>query len=465
MTPSKPLRLLAAVSVVAVLAGCSTVGKLNPFGRGGDDRASSATQGERIPVIFADDAIAPAEALKGQDFFLPDAQPVVAWPQAGGTPGQPVENAAAAPAFQIAWRRGVGSGSTRHRHLTATPVAADGKVFTMDAQATVSALDAKSGARLWQTDLKSRERRDKDGFGGGVAYADGKLFVTSGYRVVAALDPASGAVLWKTNVGSPIHGAPSVIGGKVMAVDLDDKLTAFDVATGAEVWSYQGLTEPARILAASAPAVTEGSVVAAFASGELVALLPANGNDLWSQSLSRSNRNNALSEIRDIAGRPVIFKDIVYAASHSGVFAAVDLRTGGGKWVLPVSSITTPWAAGDVVYIISKGGELMAVSRETGQIYWIKELNPGGVKASGKRGGFFGRFGRGAKIATYWSGPVLASGRLIVVSSQGQALALDPKTGAQQSALNLGGPALLTPIAMDGLLYVQTDNGELVAIR
>lgn len=464
MTPSKPLRLLAAVSAVAVLAGCSTVSRLNPFDRGGGSE-STATQGERIPVIFADDKLAVADALKGQDFFVPEAQPVASWTQAAGTPGQAVENAAAASAFQVAWRRGVGDGSTRKRHITATPVAANGRVYVMDAHARVSAVDAKSGARVWEQDLRSRERRDKDGFGGGVAFADGKLFVTSGYRVVAALDANTGAVLWKTSVGVPIHGAPAVVGGKVVAVDLDNKLTAWDVATGAEAWSYQALSEPARILAASAPAVTENALVAAFASGELVALSPANGNDLWTQSLSRSNRNNALSEIRDIAGHPLISRDAVFAGSHSGVFAAVDLRTGGGKWVLPVASITSPWAAGDVVYFISKSGQLAAANRENGQIYWIKELNPGGAQATAKRGGFFGRFGRGAKIPTYWSGPVLASGRLVVASSHGQVLALDPKTGAQQSALNVGGPVLLSPIAMDGLLYVMTDEAQLVAIR
>jgi outer membrane protein assembly factor BamB len=453
---------LAALMLATSLAGCSTVSRLNPFG-GGDEDRSTATQGERIPVIFAEDTLAVADALKGQTFFLPEAQPVASWPQPSGPVDQEVENVQAAASFQVAWRRGVGEGSSRHQHITAPPVAANGRIYTMDSQATVVASDAKTGARVWSADLRSKERRDRAAFGGGVAFADGKLYVTSGYRFVAQLDANTGAVLWRTAVESPIHGAPTVRGGKVYAIDLDDKLSAFDIATGAEVWSYQGLTEPARILAASSPAVTDTAVVGAFASGELVALLPANGNDLWSQSLSRSNRNNALSEIRDIAGRPVVFKDVVYAASHSGVFAAVDLRTGGGKWVIPVSSISTPWPAGDVVFLVSKAGQVICAARETGQVYWIRELNT--AETPQKRRGFFGRLGRGAKIPPYWFGPVLASGRLVLVSSQGQAIALDPKTGATQSTVSLGSPALMSPIAMDGMLYVMTDAAELVAIQ
>ena len=118
---------------------------------------------------------------------------------------------------------------------------------------------------------------------------------------------------------------------RVFAVAIDNTLLTFDTATGATGWTYQALSESARILAASSPAVSGDTVVAAFGSGELVALRAANGNDLWNEALSRANRNNALSEIRDIPGRPVIYQGDVFAVSHSGVFAATDLRTGQAR--------------------------------------------------------------------------------------------------------------------------------------
>ena len=60
---------------------------------------------------------------------------------------------------------------------------------------------------------------------------------------------------------------------------------------------------------------------------------------------------------------------------------------------------------------------------------------------------------------------VLASNRLITVSSAGYAVAMDPKTGQIEKTIKLGAPALITPIAMGGMLYVLLDNGDLVAIR
>lgn len=449
MTPRR--RLAAALLVAAAaasLGACSTVEKVNPFKKAAPKAV--AADGRRISIIAFDQKVEVSDTLKGVDFFLPPATPQADWQLPGGNAEQSIEHVQAAPDFVIAWKKGFGKGSDRKAHVTAPPIMADGKVYVMDGEATVAALDAQTGAIAWRTELKPKNKKDKDGYGGGVAYADGKVFVSSGFRLVAQLDGATGAVGWRQNTESPVHGAPTVSRGRVMAISTDDQLLTFDAASGAEGWNYQALTEPARILSASSPAVSGDTIVAAFASGEVVALRSANGNDLWNNTLSQGSRTNALSEIRDVAGRPVIYKGDVFAASHSGVFAATDLRTGQPRWSLPISSISTPWAAGDVVYVISQAGELICISRENGQVYWIKDLNAG-IKKTKDRATF--------------AGPILVSDRLIVVSSDGRALAINPKTGDVEKTLKLGAPVLIAPIAAGNMIYVVTDDAQVVAIR
>jgi outer membrane protein assembly factor BamB len=260
--------------------------------------------------------------------------------------------------------------------------------------------------------------------------------------------------LWKTATDEPIHAAPTVSDGRVFVVTLDDQLLSFDSATGTPGWNYQAIIEPARMLAASSSAISGDTLVTAFASGEVIAKRVTNGNDLWNQALSRSNRNSALSEIRDIAGRPVIYKGNVYAASHSGVFASFDLRTGAPVWTLPVASFTTPWAAGDVVYLVSQTGQLICVSRESGGVYWIVDLNASAGKKEKK-----------SKGIVYWFGPTLADNRLILTSSRGDIEARDPKTGDFISVIHTGAPMTQPPIAASGMLYVVNERAELVAIR
>jgi len=362
---NRVLKVALLGGLAVSLASCGTVRNALPFGLGGSkEPQATATAGQRISVLEFEQQLAPSAALSGRDFFLPGPQAATAWSQPGGNADNSVEHVIAAPGFTVAWRRGVGAGSSRTRQVMAPVVADNGRVFVLDGEATVSALDSGTGAQAWKVNIRPDEREGGrrgffgiggtggttgGGFGGGVAVGGGKVFVSSGYRIVTALDQATGAVLWTTPVDVPIHGAPTVSGSRVFVVDVENQIQAFDTTTGAQDWSYRGIPEPARIMRASSPAVTGDTVVAPFSSGEVVALRAATGQSVWQQVLSRTSRTSALSEIRDIAGRPVISRGVVYAISHSGLLSALDIRTGQPKWSpLPIAGVNAPLPVGDV---------------------------------------------------------------------------------------------------------------------
>jgi outer membrane protein assembly factor BamB len=461
MTPSR--KTLAAAVLVALvgLGGCSTVERINPFKGKGPPQETA--EGERISIVADDQKLEPAEALKGVDFALPPTQPVNDWPLPGDNPEQLTPNAEGSAGLSIAWRRSFGQGSKEGSQVEAPPVEAGGKVFVMDGVAQVSAIDARSGQVVWRTSIRPNDnRRDREGCCGGLAFADGKLYATSGFREVVQLDAGSGRLGWRTRTEEPIHGAPTVAGGRVYAVALDNTLMTFDAASGQAGWTYQALSEPARILRASSPAVEGDTVVAAFGSGELVALRTANGNDLWNEALSRASRNSALSEIRDIAGRPVIYNGDVFAVSHSGVFAATDLRTGQPRWTLPIVGITTPLPASDVVYVVAKDGKLVCVARESGQVYWIKDLNAGYV---GKKVGGFMGVGKHHETKPLWTSPILVNNHLILGNSDGKVASVNAKTGDIERKVDLGAAVDIAPIVAGGMIYVVTDTAQLIALR
>jgi outer membrane protein assembly factor BamB len=458
---SRTRQVFLVAAAAAALAGCSTVSRLNPFKGSGPPK--EVAEGQRINIVSENEVLAVSESLKGVGFALPAPAPVAEWPLPGGTLEQSVENVAAGANLSVAWRHGIGEETNRAVHITAPPIAAAGKIFTMDAEAGVEAHDARSGAEVWHVNLRpSDNRRDREAFGGGLAFADGKLYVTSGYRFVAAVDAASGKLLWRTRTDEPIHAAPTVADNRVMAVALDNSLLTFDAASGAAGWTYQALSEPARILAASSPAVSGDTVVASFGSGELVALRITNGNDLWDEALSRASPTSSLSEIRDIPGRPVIYRGDVFAVSHSGVFSATDLRTGQARWSLPVVGITTPLPAGDVVYVVTKDGRLVCASRDNGQVFWIRDLNAG-FKPH-REGGFL-HIGSHVVPKPIWSSPLLADNRLLLAGTSGELVAVNAKTGEIEKRVKLGAPVLLGPIAAGDTVYVVTDTAQLIALR
>ena len=473
---NRVLKVALLCGLAVTVASCGTVRRVLPFGLGGaDEPRATATEGQRVSVLEFEQQLAPSAALSGRDFFLPAPQPAAAWTQPGGTAENSVEHVVAASDFGVAWRRDVGAGSSDTRQVMAPVIADNGRVFVLDGEATVTAVDSSNGSVAWKVNVKPDEKEFQrglldfnlfggsstgGGFGGGVAAGGGKVFISSGYRTVTAVDQATGAVLWTTPVDVPIHGAPTVAGPRVYVVDVENQISALDVDTGQQLWAYRGIPEPARIMRASSPAVTGETVIAPFSSGELVALRASTGQPVWQQVLSRTSRTSALSEIRDIAGRPVVSRGVVYAVSHSGLMSAIDVRTGQPKWQLPVAGVNAPLPVGDVVYVVSKAGELTVVNRETGQVYWTRDLNEGRVR---QEGGFFGFWDR--TVRPSWSGPLLASNRLVLTNSDGELVAFDPKTGVQTASVKLGGPAFIAPAAYNGALYVLTDRGTLVSIR
>lgn len=457
---NRMLKVALLCGLAATVASCGTVRRALPFGLGGKDAPqSTATSGARVSVLEFEQQLVPAASLAGRDFFIPGPQAAISWPQPGGTSENLVEHVIAAPDFTVAWKRDIGAGSSNTREIMAPVVADNGRVFVLDGESTVTAVDAATGATAWRVNIHP-PGRERGGFGGGVAVGGGKVFVASGYRTMTALDQTTGAVLWTSPVEVPIHGAPTVAGSRVYVIDVENQLYAFNVETGLQDWSYRGIPEPARTMRASSPAVTGDTVIAPFSSGEVVALRAPTGQSVWQQVLSRTSRTSALSEIRDIAGRPVVSRGMVYAVSHSGVLSAMDVRSGVPKWTLPIGGVNAPLPVGEVVYVVSTAGELTVVNRDSGLVYWTRDLNAGRVH---QEGGFLGFFDH--TVRPSWSGPVLASNRLVLVNSEGEAVALNPKTGEVLTTLKLGAPAYVAPSAYNGALYVLTENGQLVSIR
>lgn len=445
------IRPVAALAAIAALSACSTVGRLNPFG-GDDAPSATAPEDGRVSILTFEQALTPDPELQARQIVVPAPSPSGDWPQPGGSADNAPINVQGEASLRVDYRHSVGAGSSRRERLAAPPVVADGRIYVIDADHVVRAFDLERGREVWSRRLRPEDSRDRRALGGGLTFGDGKVFVTAGYGFAVALDAASGQELWRTRANAPFHAAPTFGGGRVYAVTNDSELIAFDAGTGEVQWTHQAIAEPARILAASSPAVSGDTVIAPFASGEVIALLASNGRRLWVDSLSRSGRLTSLSAINDIAGRPVVANGVVYAASHSGILAAIDLRTGQRVWSRPFASTQTPWLAGDVLYAVGSDGELAAFDKETGNVFWVRQLRR-----------FEEEDERKGRIS--WTGPIMVGGRLILASSLGEVIAVAPTNGEVVGEGRVGDPVFIPPIAAQGRIFLVTDDAQLVALR
>ena len=91
----------------------------------------------------------------------------------------------------------------------------------MDGANLVTGLDAATGGRLWQVDLKPEKERG-NAFGGGPCLWRDRLYVATGFAQVVAMNPADGRVIWRQGVGAPVHAAPTVADGRVFVVTIEN---------------------------------------------------------------------------------------------------------------------------------------------------------------------------------------------------------------------------------------------------
>ena len=290
------------------------------------------------------------------------------------------------------------------------------------------------------------------GFGGGLAYEDGKLFVSTGFGSVIALSAQTGAQLWKTDLGVPIVNAPVANGGRVFLSSEDNHFYALAQSDGRKLWDHQGISEAAGILSSTSAAVAGEFVIAPYTSGELYAIRVLNGRPAWNDMLTRSGTVTALSELDDIAGRPVVDRDMVFAISHSGIMAAISLSTGDRIWSRDIGGIQTPWVAGDFLYVLTSDSQLLCLQRKDGRVKWIAQLARW-ENESDKSGDIV------------WSGPVLISNRLIVVSNTGVIASISPYTGKMLGREKFDGGTIISPVVANGTLFVLTKHADLLALR
>lgn len=406
--------------------------------------------GERRAILASESKLEPDPRVADAVIEIPPAVINAAWPQPGGTPSHAMPPLAVA-GIGVAWRVSIGEGASRDGRVTGAPVIADGRVYVLDAGTRLSAIDASTGARFWSVDIESEGSRSSGG-GGGVAIVGGTLFVATGQAQVLAIDASTGKEQWRTTLTAPFRAGPTVANNRVLAISADNQVHALDAQTGRKLWSTAGITESAGLYGTSSPAIEGPIAVATFSSGEIFAMRADNGRTVWNDSLSGLLRTDAISALADVRGLPVIERGVVYAVSHGGRMAAIDLRTGARLWEASVGSLYSPWVAGDFLFLTTVEGEVLAMRKRDGRIRWVTVLDRFSDPQR-KRG------------RIVWTGPTLVGNRLVVFGSHGQAAALSPTTGDVLDRLRLPGSVTLPPAVANQSMYVVTDEGDLVALR
>lgn len=438
------LRFLPAAALLAALSLAACGGDF--FG----EEEGKPLPGERIAILAGDDLIKADASISEVPVILPPPYRNPEWAQSGGSASKNPGHLAAADVLREAWSTSIGSGGNDESALLSQPIVVGGRVFVLDSEADLSALDANDGRVLWTKRLRSGD--DESVFAGGIAADGDRLYAATGVGEAMALSAADGRELWRVRLSGPVRGSPTVLNGQLYVVTLENKTIALAADDGRRLWEHQGINEIAALLGGAAPAVSGSTVLVPYSSGELYALLAENGRVVWVENLSSIRSLDAISRLADIRGNPVIDRDLAFAVSHAGRMAAIDVRTGARVWERPIGGVHMPWLAGDYLYVLGLNGETVALSRRDGRVRWVHRLPP-----------FEDMEDRENPIQ--YAGPVLVGDRLLVGSSDGFVYSISPYTGELLGRIEIGEAIYVSPIVADGSVYILSDDGTLHAYR
>ena len=444
------LRIICQLIILASLTSCDTIKQTFEDTYLGSSN-TTRLPGKRISILSQQRSIEPDVAVNQHQIILPVPISNTDWPQTGGYANHAMHHLRLGLALKEKWSIDIGSGTDGGELLLAQPIIAQNNIFTMDAETIVSAYSLKKGSKLWSTEITPRDEED-DHINGGLAFENGNIYATTGFGQVVALNAKTGKILWRRNVGAPLRTAPTAQSNRIFAITVTNKLFALNGQTGDVLWMHAGIEETTNLLGGGSPAIDNGVVVAPYSSGELVALKVQNGTELWTDSLTGGRRSLGTTTLSSIRGRPIIDRNIVFAVSNSGQLTAINLLIGRRIWERNIGGVESPWIAGNYLFLISKNTDLIALGKNDGQIYWVTAL-PGWNNPKKRTG----------KIT--WTGPVLGSDRLILASSNGEALSFSPYSGKILGKVKMPDGVTIGPLIVQDTLIFLSDDAELVSYR
>ncbi len=327
-----------------------------------------------------------------------------------------------------------------------SPVINGNKVFFSGADEQARELycyDLTTGDKIWSlaaanisgSPSQMPKTTEDTGLAASTVATNGKqvcaIFAT-GDIICADMD---GKQLWAKNLGVPDnhygYASSLLTFGNLVIVQYDNqkspKLIAFNLATGAQVWSKERkekITWSSPIIAY----VNNSPQLVLMGNPAVTAYNPNNGEELW--------RVECLSG--EVSASACSSNGIVFGASENSTLVAINGTDGTVLWeshdFLP--EVSSPVATKNNLYLATSYGVAAAYDVQTGELRKGHELN-----------------------TEFYSSPIIAEGKVYLFSNDGKMHIFAANNEFQLlNAFETGEKTFATPAFTDGKIVVRTEN-------
>ncbi len=346
---------------------------------------------------------------------------------------QPAELVPVSNQFDLApvWSTSVGSSESFNFH----PAVAGDAVYAASHRGNLVKIDLMTGNKVWEVSVP-----DRLSIGPG---SDGRTtaVVTTKGTVYAYDD--TGKPIWNVSVGSEVLSEPVVAGGVVIIRALDNRFIAFDAQTGARKWTYQRQQSALSLrVGYGMLAIGNEVIVTGFAGGRFGMIAIANGGLVWETPVSFPKGYSEIERLNDVTAKPSMEGEIICAVSYQGRVGCGQARTGNLLWFKDYSSYTGTAQSADLVFSSNERSYVTAFAVKDGSQVW-----------------------QNTQLTFRDVGEPMAVGKVLLVGdAQGYVHALSQANGEMLARIRHdSSPITAAPIAVSGLILVQSQGGKLAA--
>lgn len=338
--------------------------------------------------------------------------------------------------IQKIWGASVGGGGKKQR-LGLGLGASDTRLFAAGRDGDVAAFDLKTGKLAWRT-------KTDLALAGGTGVGAGLVVVGSLDGQVVALSESNGVQKWRADVRGEILSSPAVAANAIIVRTVDGKLRALSTTDGKELWSAEQPIPKLTLRGVAAPVIAKDMAISGFDNGRVLAVSVADGATVWDSPVSPSHGRTELERLNDIDAAVKIVGDDVFVAGYQGRAAMLAIDSGQVWWTHDVSSYRGVDVDDDQMYVATSLGEIVALKRRSGAEVWRD--------ASLKHRGL--------------SAPTVVGDYVAVADLDGYVHFFDRATGVIAGRAKTSGDRVTNPpLAVNGILYVISDKGDLSALH
>jgi outer membrane protein assembly factor BamB len=236
-------------------------------------------------------------------------------------------------------------------------------VFVAANDGSVAAIDARTGADVWRTNVGAPVAA---GVGSDGAIA---AVVTQGNEVVAI---QAGREIWRQKLTAQAYTSPFVAGGRVFVLAADRSVNAFDGQTGRKLWTQQRPNEPL-VLRQSGVILAVGDTLVVGLAGRLAGLNPSNGTIRWEAPIASPRGINDVERLVDLVGRVGRDGDVVCARAFQASVGCVNTARGTLVWTKPANGSQGVHSDDRFLFGTESDGTVLAWRKVDGERAWTTD--------------------------------------------------------------------------------------------